>query len=219
MKPNRLAAFGLAAGLLGGGAAGFAFGTPGFAGAQTDDTTMTDDSSSSTASPAGKGQWMADALAPLVDNGTVTQAQADAVIDALEAARPARHHGGRRMGPARLEAAAEALGMTVEDLRRALSEGQSLAEVAQGQGVDPEQVVNALVAEAQAHINDKVADGRITQEQADEMLSNLTERIRAFVNGEAPAFGGPGHRHGPGGFGDARFRAPASGSTQSSTAA
>jgi hypothetical protein len=41
MKKNRLAAFGLVAGLLGGAAAGIALGVPNFAGAQTADTTTT----------------------------------------------------------------------------------------------------------------------------------------------------------------------------------
>ncbi len=201
MHKNRLAALGLAAGLLGGGVAGIAFGVPGFAGAQTSDTTVTADSTAA-AAPADKGQWLNDALAPLVSIGTITQAQADAVIAALEAARPAHdHHGGPgfRGGPGNLEAAATAIGITVDELRTALQGGQSLADVAQSKGVDPGKVVDALVADMQARIAEKVASGRVTQEQADEMLASVNERTQAFVNGEAPPPGG-GH-HGPGGPG------------------
>lgn len=193
MKPNRLAAFGLAAGLFAGGAAGFAFGVPTLAGAQTDESTT------DTTTPE-KGRWMRDALAPLVEDGTINQNQADAVIGALDAARPARHpHRGHgfRGGPGTLEAAAGALGMTVEELRAAVRGGQNLAEVAEDKGVDPEQVVAAVVTDMQARIAEKVEAGRLTQEQADRILAELTERARAFVNGEAPGLGGPGFgRHG-----------------------
>jgi hypothetical protein len=217
VKPqHRLAAFGLVAGLLGGGAAGVALGLPGFAGAQA-----TDPGSSSSTAPADpapaaparpeRGAWLKDALAPLVEKGTITQTQADAVIAALEAAKPPKGPGGHgrgdkgfRGGPGRLDAAAGAIGITAEELRTALQGGQSLADVAKSKGVDPEKVVTALVAELKAHLDQEVASGEHTQAEADQKLAGATERIRAFVNGEAPLKGGPGgfgrgHRHGPGG--------------------
>lgn len=217
MKPqHRIAAFGLVAGLLGGGAAGLALGVPGFAGAQAADpgsSSSTAPADPAPADPAPKperGARLRNALAPLVEKGTITQAQADAVIAALEAAKPAKgpgRHGpggkGLRGGPGRLDAAAGAIGITVEELRTALRGGQSLADVAKSKGVDPEKVVSALVAELKAHLDEEVASGRHTQAQVDRKLANATERIRAFVNGEAPkgrpgGFG-RGHRHGPGG--------------------
>jgi hypothetical protein len=209
MKPqHRLAAFGLVAGLLGGGAAGVALGLPGFAGAQTSDsspstTTPADPKAPAAPAKPDRGAWMRDALAPLVANNTISQAQADAVIAALEAARPAkdRHgHGpkGFRGGPGRLDAAASAIGITVDELRAALQGGQSLADMAKSKGVDPEKVVSALVAELKAHLDQEVASGRHTQAEVDQKLAGATERIRAFVNGEAGkrgfGFRGP---HGP----------------------
>ena len=74
MQKNRLAIFGLVAGLLGGGVAGIAFGAPSFAGAQTADSAVTTDTAA-----LARGQWMTDALVSLVASGTITQAQADAV--------------------------------------------------------------------------------------------------------------------------------------------
>lgn len=202
MKSNRLAAFGLAAGLLGGGAAGLALGVPGLASAQSDETTTTTDESTTTEAPAAKadsGRWMNDALAPLLSNGTITQAQADAVIAALEAGRPAKgpggHHGHRLHGHG-LSAAATAVGMTAAELRTALEDGQTLAEVAQSKGVSADTVVNAIVAEIKTKLDEQVAAGRLTQEQADEMLAGATERTETFVNGEGRPFGF-GHR-GPG---------------------
>jgi hypothetical protein len=115
--------------------------------------------------------------------------------------------GGPGRGPGNLEAAAGAIGVTVDELRTALQGGQSLAEVAQSKGVDPEKVVSALVADLQARVAERVSSGAITQAQADEKLASATERTRAFVNGEAPA---PGGHHGPGG---PRPEAPAASST------
>jgi hypothetical protein len=192
MKTNRLAAFGLAAGLLGGGAAGLALGVPGLASAQSDETTT----SEAPAAKPERGQWREDALAPLVANGTITQAQADAVIAALEAGRPAKGpHGHHGHGPHRhgLSAAATALGMTEAELRTALEGGQTLAQVAQSKGVSVDTVVNAIVAEIKTKLNEQVAAGRLTQAQADERLAEATERTKAFVNGEGKPFGG-GHR-------------------------
>jgi hypothetical protein len=213
MKPqHRFAAFGLVAGLLGGGAAGMALGIPGFAGAQSSDPPSTT-APANPAAPAKpeRGAWVRGALAPLVEKGTINQAQADAVIAALEAAKPAKgpgRHGpggkGFRGGPGRLDAAAGAIGITPEELRTALQGGQSLADVAKSKGVDPEKVVSALVAELKAHLDQEVASGEHTRAEADQKLAGATERIRAFVNGERPLKGGPGgfgrgHRHGPDG--------------------
>ncbi len=209
MKPHhRLAAFGLVAGLLGGGAAGVALGVPGFAGAQTGESASTapaDPNASANPAKPDRAQWMRDALAPLVAKGTIDQAQADAVIEALEAARPAKgpgdHGPGKRgrglFGPGRLDTAATAIGITPEELRTALRDGKSLADVAKEKGVDPEKVVSALVAELEAHLDQEVASGRRTQAEADQKLAGATERIRAFVNGELAKRGFGRHGYGP----------------------
>jgi hypothetical protein len=111
---------------------------------------------------------------------------------------------GERCGPGRFgrpgfEAAAEAIGITEDELREAIVSGQTLAEVAEANGVDPAAVVAAMVAEAEEHLAEAVADGRITQEQADERRADLEQRITDLVNGELElrhpgGRGGPGHR-------------------------
>jgi len=109
-----------------------------------------------------------------------------------EEGRDFRHHRG-----AGLDAAADALGMTVEELRDALDADTSIADVAGERGVDVQTVIDAMVAEATARIDEKVADGDIDAERAETLKAGLTERITAVVNGERPAFG----RGGPGGPG------------------
>jgi hypothetical protein len=206
---HKLAAAGLAVGLLGGAAAGLALGVPGLAGAQSDSTTTTAPATTTAPSDgsggersAGRSEWMAEALAPLVSAGTITQAQADAVIEALEAAKPAGkgggRHGGHGHGFASLTAAAEALGMTREELATELRDGKTIAEVAAEKGVDVQTVIDAMVSAAKERLAEAVSEGRITQEQADERLATLTDDITKVVNGELPV--GPGR--GPGHDGD-----------------
>jgi hypothetical protein len=203
---KRFAAAGLAAGLTGGAIAGIALTHPSISGAQTDTTTPSTAPSTNGDQPApDRGAWIDDALAPLVANGTITQSQADAVASALEAAKPPMGHRGPGFGGpgfgrgADLDAAASAIGISEDDLRTALQSGQSLAEIAQAHGKTAQDVINALVADAKSHIDDRVASGDITQAEADQKLADLTDRITAMVNGELPLRGpgGPGFHGGP----------------------
>jgi hypothetical protein len=92
-------------------------------------------------------------------------------------------------GPGRgrhLEAAAAAIGIEEDALREGLQNDQTMAEVAQANNVDPQTVVDALVADVSARIDEKVAEGELTQEEADERKAELPERMTALVNGERP---------------------------------
>jgi hypothetical protein len=167
---------------------------------------------STTDSDSARSDRLAEVLAPLVADGTLNQAQADSVIAALEAARPDRgdHGGPGAMGGrhgrgdgAKLEAAATVLGLTAEELMTEVRNGSTLAEVAAEQGVETQAVIDALVADATTRINEGVADGRLTQEQADARLAGITEKITDLVNNGRPE-GGPGHRGGHRGDDDAQ---------------
>jgi hypothetical protein len=202
---KRLAALGLTAGLLGGGAAGFVLGAPNISGAQsTTDGTATTTAPGTAAAPAAPADWTAEALAPLVADGTITQAQADAVVAALAAARPDPGPRGGLHMLVELDTAASAIGIEPDALREALASGQTLAEVAEANGVEPQVVVDALVASARSHLADDVASGDKTQAEADQILADVESHITDVVNGTAPVGppnGGPG-RGGPhGGFG------------------
>ena len=93
--------------------------------------------------------------------------------------------GGRHKG-ALLEAAAAAIGIEEDALREALQNDQTIAQVAQANNVDPQTVVDALVADVSARIDQKVAEGELTQEEADEKKAELPEKMTAIVNGERP---------------------------------
>ena len=170
------------------------------------------------AADAARTGWARATLDKLVADGTITQAQADKVLAALDAARPAHGpgKGGRGHGSGKLDAAASALGMTVDELRTALEGGKSLAAVAQENGIDVAKVVDTLVAELRTHLGDHVASGKNTQAEVDQMLADARTRIEAFVNGTAPAGGpGKGGRHGHRGGAPANGTAPSSSSSGS----
>jgi hypothetical protein len=94
-----------------------------------------------------------------------------------------------RGGPG-LDAAAGAIGIDVEDLVTALRDGQTIAAVAEAHDVDPDDVVAAMVADAEAHLDQAVADGRLSTEDAEEIRADLPARIAELVENGPPA-GGP----------------------------
>ena len=113
-------------------------------------------------------------LQTLVDDGTLTSSQLDAVAAALEAARPmgggheGRGHGGDR-GEKRQEmltTAADAIGITADELKTAIEGGQTIAQIAEANGKSVQSVIDALVAQA---------------------TTDLTQRITDMVNGVKPA--------------------------------
>jgi hypothetical protein len=159
--------------------------TPTISGAQSTTTTAPSTTSSTPADRPDRSAWITDALAPLVSNGTITQAQADAVVAALQAAAPDHGPGGRH-GMKHLDAAAEALGVTTDELRTAIEGGQTIAQVAESKGVAVQTVIDAMVADVKEHLAAEVAEGDLTQAEADQKLAQATERITAFVNGTAP---------------------------------
>lgn len=110
-----------------------------------------------------------------------------------------RHHGPgfRRHGPgpfqAKLETAAEYLGLTQAQLREALSDGKTLAQVARSRDKSVDGLVDSLVEEAEQKLEDDVQAGRLTEAEKREMLSGLKQRITQMVNGRFPV--GPHRRH------------------------
>jgi hypothetical protein len=125
-----------------------------------------------------------------------------------------RGPGGRGLGLEGLQAAAEALNMTTDELIDALRSGQTLEQLAEAAGVDIQDVQDAIQA-AQAEsfrtrIQQAVTDGTITQEHADWLLEGLD---KGFIGGAGGfGLGGP---HGPG-LGPRPDQAPTAEPTQSS---
>lgn len=191
---KKIVSISLGAGLVVGSAAGL-IAVPAISGAQTSSSTTA--AATAPADRPDPSVRLNETLKPLVDAGTITQAQADAVIAALKADMPA--HGDRgpggKGGPG-LDVAAQALGMTTDELHTALDGGQTLAQVASDKGVNVQVVIDALVASATNHINEEVTSGEITQAEADQKLADLSQHVTDRVNNPRPE-GGPRGGHGP----------------------
>ena len=72
--------------------------------------------------------------------------------------------------------AAEALDMSVEDLHAELKDGKTIADLAEEKGVDTQEIIDTYLAQLEENLTQAVEDGKITQNQADWMLEQATER-------------------------------------------
>jgi polyhydroxyalkanoate synthesis regulator phasin len=173
-----IAALAVTAGVAGGAL----IGAPVLSAAAPRDPKPSDAPAAAPAPSADREGWAKQALSDLVAKGTISQAQADAVLAALKEARPGHPRLRAVVRRHAIEVSADAMGMTPRELRAELQKGQSIAQVAQAKGVDLKTVTDALTAEATTRIAKLVTDGKLTQAQADKLLAALPERITAFVN-------------------------------------
>ena len=84
-----------------------------------------------------------------------------------------------------LDTAASYLGLSEDALRTAL-DGKTLAQVAKDRGKSVSGLVAALVAAEDKRIDEAVASGRLTKDQAASLKAGVEERMQALVNGELP---------------------------------
>jgi hypothetical protein len=87
--------------------------------------------------------------------------------------------------------AAGELNMTTEELIAALDGTKSIAQIAAERNVPLSQIVDAFIAPRSEHLDELVANGRLTQEQADEMLATMTTHVNERLN-EVWTPNGPG---------------------------
>jgi hypothetical protein len=94
------------------------------------------------------------------------------------------------------------LGVDVSAVTEGLRSGDTLAEIANANGMETDAFETALLANVKATLDEKVADGDITQEQADNLYERLSNNIDEIVNHEPPDFPPPDFRRfrGPGFF-------------------
>lgn len=77
---------------------------------------------------------------------------------------------------------ANTIGIERSALRDGLRNGQSIAEIAQANGVDPQVVIDAALAAINGRVDQAVANGRITAERGDSIKAKAAERAPTFVN-------------------------------------
>ena len=167
--------------------------------------------------PAGR---IADALAGLVSNGTITQDQADAVSKALTDAQEKAHeerakeraqdHAELQQQWAQRQAELDALlkstiGKTSAEVRAELADGKTLKQIA---GDKADELAAGAVALVEENAKAAVAKGTLTQAQADRIVAEAKARADAWLAGDddirigrglgllfgmdGPGMGGPG---------------------------
>ncbi len=135
---------------------------------------------------------MEEKLAEAVANGRIEQAQADEIlaaapakIDELLASTPGEHRPGHIGKVARfaLSTVAEVLGVEPSAVIERIQAGETIAEIA---GDQTQAVIDALVAEGSAKIDEAVAAGKLDAERAEALKAELPARADQFVNTQHP---------------------------------
>jgi hypothetical protein len=112
--------------------------------------------------------------------------------------------GFRLGGPAAMSAAANALGITTQQLATDLRNGQTIAQIATANHVDVNAVINAMVTQTDSTIDHAQSNGTITAAQANAAKTKVKEAITHLVQNGLPRFGSGGFKFksgaGPGGY-------------------
>ncbi len=149
---------------------------------------------------------IADRLAQPVANGNITQERADEIlaqfttrttemVNNTEVTEPRE----RRVQPRQrqpqitpvqrgivvgllIAGASDLLGLTAEEIHDQRLAGASLAQIAATQGIGEAELVAALTANVADRLAQQVTDGKLTQEQADEILAKVVAHTTETVN-------------------------------------
>lgn len=106
-----------------------------------------------------------------------------------ESNAPQPGHGGVRHVALRtaVAAAAESLGMSVEELKAAVPEGSTIAELAASKDVPVATVTDAVVQALNAKLDEAVANGTLTAERAAKAKARIPDLAQRFVDHERGA--------------------------------
>ncbi len=168
----------LGAGLLGGAA--FAM-TP-----TTSDSAITMAPSGPTgaasAVPAQRESRLKSVLDALVTKGVITQAQEDAIVDALKAEHKDHPKIKEFVGDV-FKASVDYLGLPADQVKKDLRAGKSLGEIAKNtQGKSREGLLRFLDDAAGKRIQAAVDAGKITKDQAEQLRTKVDEAIVRIVD-------------------------------------
>jgi len=166
-------------------------------------TTVTSIANQAASGKLGHGEELSALLSALVTKGTITQAQADAIIAAHTAAEAARDALRPPKGPkgdkasmdARLAVIATTLGIDTTTVLTRLQAGETLATIA---GAKKDALIAALVADETKRIDAAVTAGTLTAAQATTLKANLVAHVTEEVNSTRPIGPKMGDRGGKG---------------------
>jgi polyhydroxyalkanoate synthesis regulator phasin len=161
-----------------------------------------------------------DQLDQAVKDGKLTQEQADAMKQKIEAGggagpiigKPGFFGGGPgpRGGPGFggghgfggggiafkavggvLDDVAKQLGLSAADLRKQLASGKSIADLAKAQNKSLDDIKKTITDSAKSHHDQAVKDGDLTQKQADKVSTELAGHLDELVTAAPPKIIGP----------------------------
>ncbi len=115
-------------------------------------------------------------------------AAASAAIVSAVAAGIVLAHGGGGFGGSRIspvDILSDMAGVSVEDIATARQSGDSLADIAEANGVTTDDYVAAVVEAATTAIDSAVADGKLSEERATTIKEGLTDTVTAMVTSDA----------------------------------
>jgi hypothetical protein len=84
------------------------------------------------------------------------------------------------------DAIENATGLSRDEILAQLRDGQTFNEILAANNIDPQVVIDAVTAVVTDDLNQAVADGRITQERADQVLANLPDNLDRLMNATTP---------------------------------
>lgn len=106
------------------------------------------------------------------------------VVAAVSAASPAPTRMGGQA--ARGQVLTEILGLTSAQVMELRQDGLTLAQIAERQKVDPQKLIDALVAQWSARIDVRLAAGALTTNEAAALKANLAVQAKGMVNQTTP---------------------------------
>jgi uncharacterized protein YidB (DUF937 family) len=100
-----------------------------------------------------------------------------------------RHRGGFRE-------VAKLLGLSTDELKTALKDGKTMADIAKERGIDRQKVVDLIADRMQERLDARLKDGDVTQEEYTARKARIPELAARIVDEGMPRSKGPhGGRH------------------------
>ena len=124
------------------------------------------------------GDKITSLLSSLVSKGTITQSQADAIIQAAKDARTAGKVAMDKDRAAIDAVVTSTLGISLETIKSRLKAGETLAAIA---GDKKAALISAISTEINKQIDAAVTAGKLTTEQAAAQKAKTTERVTKMV--------------------------------------
>jgi len=107
----------------------------------------------------------------------------EAFAKAKEGRGKGAHGKNSRGGKGKFTEIAQLIGIDAKTLFTKLKAGKSIAQVATDNGVSPQTVIDSLMQDMKIRMDEAVAAGKMTAEEAQQKLAKMQEGVTAWVNG------------------------------------